>query len=452
VLVGLGLGVAVVGLGVYVATVDVLRPWHGESDLAVYQGAVTWWSGHRPLYAFRLQGTPYGFTYPPFAGYLMRPWAWVTRTQAMVVNEVASIAVLVAVLWWLVAPVATRHGWSQRAAVAAAVPLAYFLEPVRETLGLGQVNLYLAALVLLDVEALRRGSRLAGLGIGLATAVKLTPGLFIPYLLITGRRRAAGVATAACLGAAALAFGLAPATSVQFWTQLVFQTSRVGPTAAVANQSVLGLLTRLAGPHRSASGVLWLVVAGVVLVTGLARARRAHRRGDDLVGFVLVGLTACLLSPISWTHHLVWIVPAVVVLVDLAAGAPARALSRGRAHPAVPAVLAAGAAVVVFLVFALSVVWYFVNPAGGISSRSPAALLGADAYVLVMLGLLVLLPARGAGAGAAGALNRPGSGCVVLSSDGQGGSMGKARPGTTIGGGPRRGRGSPDRNLVRGRR
>jgi alpha-1,2-mannosyltransferase len=390
VLLGGAIGAAVAGLGLYVVVADVLRPWHGESDLAVYQGAVTWWSAHRPLYTFRLPGTPYGFTYPPFAAYLMRPWAWLSPTQAMVLNEVASVAALVATTAWLVAPVAARHGWPVRTAGLVAAPLAYFLEPVRETLGLGQVNLYLAALVLFDVAALRRGSRLAGIGTGLATAVKLTPGLFVLYLVVTGRWRAAGTAAGACLGAAALAFCLAPGTSVQFWTRLVFQTSRVGPTSAVANQSLLGLLTRVSGPHRPVGLVLWAAIAGAVLVVGLVRARSAHRHGDDLVGFTLTGLTACLVSPISWTHHLYWIVPAEVVLVDLAAGTPAWLRRRSRPVRAAAAV----AALVVFLVFALSVVWYFAVPAGGMRGGGLAAVLGADAYVLLMLGLLVLLPAR----------------------------------------------------------
>jgi alpha-1,2-mannosyltransferase len=388
---------AVACLSFYVWRVDVLRPWHGESDLAVYRGAVAWWFQHRPLYSFRLRGTPYGFTYPPFAAYLMRPWAWLGQTRAMVLNEMASVVALVATTWWLIRPVASRHGWPAWTTLAVAVPSAYFLEPVRETLGLGQVNLYLAALVLLDVEALRRGRRFAGVGIGLATAIKLTPALFIPYLLITGRRRAAGVATGTFLAAAGLAFGLSPSTSVQYWTHTMFQTSRVGPTGAVANQSLLGLLTRLAGAHLP-HGIAWAVL-GAVLVLGLARARSAHRRGDELVGVVLAGLTACLVSPISWTHHLYWIVPAVLVLVDLAAGTPpaVRAGSRPRRRPEVTAALASIAALVVFLVFASSVVWYFTTPAGSMRGTGPVAVLGADAYVVVMLGLLVLLPARRTG-------------------------------------------------------
>jgi alpha-1,2-mannosyltransferase len=388
VLLGAAFCLLAAGLGFYVAGIDVLRPWHGESDFAIYRGAVVWWSEHRPLYSFRLPGTRYGFTYPPFAAYAMRPWAWLTLNQGMVLNGVATVLVLVGIVRFLIAPVAARHGWPPRAAVVVAVPLAYFLDPVRETIGLGQVNLYLAALVLADLAALRRGSRLAGVGIGLATAIKLTPGLFIPYLLLTGRGRAAATAAGTFAAAGAVAFLLDPATSVRFWTDTLFQTSRVGPAGAVANQSLLGLLTRVVGPDRPES-LVW-AAAGAVLVVGLARAWRAHCRGDELVAFTLTGLTACLVSPISWTHHLFWIVPAEVVLVDLAAGTPT---ARWRHRPRAIAAVASVAAVAVFVVFSFSVVWYFSTHAGFVRGHDAATLLGADAYALVMLALL-LLPAR----------------------------------------------------------
>jgi alpha-1,2-mannosyltransferase len=159
--------------------------------------------------------------------------------------------------------------------------------------------------------------------------------------------------------------------------------------------------------------VLWAAIAGAVLVVGLVRARSAHRHGDDLVGFTLAGLTACLVSPISWTHHLYWIVPAEVVLVDLAAGTPA--WLRRRPWPVRPA--AAAAALVVFLVFALSVVWYFAVPAGGMRGRGLAAVLGADAYVLLVLVLLVLLPARQNATAVPPASNHPAGRTVGMSGE-----------------------------------
>src|SRR4051812_15955501 len=294
---------AVVALAVavwfYAFHLSPLFPWHREFDLKVYRGAVQWWLDHRPLYTFHRNRTPYGFTYPPFAALTMLPLAFVGQSTAMTLQVVANGLLVVAFTWWLVRPVADRHGWPRVFSVALAVPLIYALEPVRETIGYGQVNLYLAALVLLDVVGIRRGWRWAGVGTGLATAVKLTPALFILYFALTGRRRAAGVALGTCAAATVLAAAVSPSTSARFWTTELFQTSRVGRIDSVANQSLLGLLARLTGTPNPSTG-LWVLAAGAVVVAGLWRAVRAFRAGDELAGITLTGLTTCLASPISW--------------------------------------------------------------------------------------------------------------------------------------------------------
>jgi alpha-1,2-mannosyltransferase len=385
----------------------VYGPNHGFFDLKVYRGAIRWWLDGRPLYEFTQGRTSYGFTYPPFAAFCLLPLALLPLPAAATVLTAAGVAVVVVGTGWLVAPVARRHGWPAWFTVAVALPVVVVVEPVRETLGFGQVNLLLAALVLADVVALRRGSRWAGLGIGLATAVKLTPGVFLLYLVLTRRWRPAFVAAGAALGATLLAFGVAPGTSWRYWTSTLWDTSRVGLLDKTANQSIQGLLARTT----DGGTLLWAALAAVVLAAALWRAVRAHRSGDELVGVTLAGLGACLVSPISWTHHLVWVVPAVVVLVDVAAGTPLSAAAppwlRTRAR-AVAAGAAAGA-LVVLAVFVSSVVWYFeqhpAEEAEGIWTWAP----GENAYTVVLLALVLLLPVRrteevvSAGAGTAAA-------------------------------------------------
>ncbi|HEV7210201.1 MAG TPA: glycosyltransferase family 87 protein, partial [Blastococcus sp.] len=183
-------GALVAVLGWFTASVLVLPPAHRFFDLTVYRGAARWWLDHRSLYAFVRPGSSKGFTYPPFAVLCLLPTALVSQPTAIVVVTAASALLVVGTTWWLVGPVARRHRWPRWFAVALAVPLVFAMEPVRETLAWGQVNLFLVALVLADVAALQRGRRWAGIGIGLATAIKLTPGLFVVYLALSGRRRA----------------------------------------------------------------------------------------------------------------------------------------------------------------------------------------------------------------------------------------------------------------------
>ena len=298
-------------------------------------------------------------------------------------------AVLVVVTTaWIVAPVADRHGWPRWITLGVAVPLAFATEPVRETLGWGQIDLVVAALVLADVRALRRGRPWAGVGIGLATAIKVTPALFVVYLAGTRRWRAAGLACGT-LGVTVLA-GFLVDPSTRYWTRLLWQTDRVGHPTNPNDQSLLGLLARWpgAGPP---SRVLWAALAVAVLVAGLGRAVRLSRRGDDLAGVTVTGLTACLISPISWVHHLYWVLPAVVVLVDIAAGTPVAgpgAAPAGR-RPEAVRWAAAAAALVVTGAFACSLIWFFT-----LARPSPWTVAGENAYVFLMLGLVAGLPAR----------------------------------------------------------
>jgi alpha-1,2-mannosyltransferase len=365
-------------------------PVENSFDLSVYRGAVGWWLDGRPLYSYRFADSQYGFIYPPFAGLLMTPLAAVTQEVATVLVAAASGAVVVAGTWWLVAPVARRAGWTPWFAVGLAVPVVYLLEPVRSTIGLGNVNLFIAALVCADVVALRRGSRWAGVGIGLAAAVKLTPALFVLYLLLTRRRRPALTAVGTFLAAAALTFAVAPRTSWQYWTHEIWQTSRVASPDSPDNQSLMGMFARLADPGRP-STVLWALAAGGVLALAMWRAVRAFAQGDELVGVTLTGVAGFLISPLSWSHHLVWVVPAVAVLLDIAA-AP-------RWHEGTSRFLRVngrGAGAIRWAVLAVVVaalIWLY-DPHAEPRPDLLLDVLQRDTFVLAALALVVVLPIR----------------------------------------------------------
>jgi alpha-1,2-mannosyltransferase len=397
--------VAMVGVVAALVTYGLLAhaQRHGFFDLVIYRNAAQWWLDGNSLYTFvQPNSGGYGFTYPPFAALCMVPMAYLSLDAAAAITSIGSATAITLTTWWLLAPVARRHGWPRWFAVALAVPIVSALEPVRETVGFGQVNLFLIALVLADVVALRRGRPWAGAGIGLAMAVKLTPGLFVVYLLATRRWRAAGVAGGTFAAATLLAAMVDSGTSWQFWTHTLWDTSRVGRLDYVSNQSLLGVLARLTDPGEP-DRLLWLTLCVAVLGLLLWRAVRAFRAGDELVGVTLTGLATCLLSPISWTHHLFWVVPAVVVLIDVAAG---RGLHLGappwlRAHPGVVARVAGGAAVVTTAMFLFSVVWPFNHRAGEHYEDGLVGVLGENAYAIAVLALMFLLPIRAPEAAAA---------------------------------------------------
>ncbi len=281
---------------------------------------------------------PLPFTYPPFAALVLLPLSWVPLVVLKYLWHAGSLVALWFVVQRSMSLAGTRADggvvadplrWQRRAMYWTA--FAMWLEPVRTTLNYGQVNLLLAALVLAALSS--RSAAVAGIGVGLAAGIKLIPAISGLYFLVT-RRWSAALASAAVFVATVLAsFLLAPELSHRYWFELLGDASRIGPVASAINQSVRGALSRTAG-FDVGTGGLWLLAVGLVLVlAGLALAAAARAR-DVLAMIVVVQLIGLLISPVSWSHHWVWIVPALIWTVYGAA--------RGR-----PVVVAATAAWVV---------------------------------------------------------------------------------------------------------
>ncbi|MEW2082086.1 glycosyltransferase 87 family protein [Streptomyces sp. NPDC005283] len=396
--------------GLFLATVPLHRDWF---DLGVYYGAVDSWRHGGPIYDYLVPGTHYGFTYPPFAAVCMLPMTLVDWPSAVAISVLLNVAAAAAILYWSAVAAVRRQGWSRWFAFAVAGCLFALLEPVRDTFSFGQVNLLLLALVLSDAWLLsmarerfaERGDggrltehgdggrftshgrgrrftgvgRLAGVGIGLAAAIKLTPAVFIGYLLVTRRWRAAGTGAAVATGATLLAVWAAPGASRVYWTEAMWDTHRVGSLAYVSNQSWQGVLARLSEPA-APSRTVWALGVIVLLCVWAWRARQAVAAGDERAGFALTGLVACLISPVTWVHHLVWLLPALAVLID----------SGLRAKPGDPRRRRLLTwAVAIYVVLCSSVVWLWSWDATGVDG-----FLGSNTYVWISLGLLLALPVR----------------------------------------------------------
>ncbi|MBB5828047.1 glycosyltransferase family 87 protein [Micromonospora carbonacea] len=372
---------AVVGLALAVtAFLSVAAVRHGFFDLKVYYGALHFWvHDGGEIYDFLKPGTQYGFTYPPFAALVMLPMALLPWPAAIAVSVAASVVVSAVLIWWLLAPVARRCGWTGWFALAVALCLAAAFEPMRETVNFGQVNMLLLFLVAVDLlRLLPAGNRWAGVGIGLATAIKLTPGIFLVYLLVTGRWRAALTAAGTAAGATLVAAALFPDASREFWTSALWNTGRVGELAFVSNQSLQGVVARLNPEHPST--VAWLALVLATLAAWAWRSRAAARAGDEATGLALTGALMCLVSPVTWVHHLVWLLPGLILLVDNGTAAPARSRRRR--------VLLA-AAIIGYALLCSRIVWAWEKDFTGVDG-----FLGSNTYVWISLALLLFLPVR----------------------------------------------------------
>ncbi|CAM3119705.1 glycosyltransferase 87 family protein [Saccharomonospora xinjiangensis] len=312
-------------LAVVAGVLGWLFDWRLGVDSAVYRAGALTLLQSDPLYAGNTLGSePWWallpFTYPPAAALLFAPLAFFPVQVAWGVVAAVSFLALALVVRVTIASLPRQEGGLALLASAARITLVFTivffgLEPVWRTIFLGQINIILMALVVLDVLVLcRRDSRWGGVLVGIAAAVKLTPLIFIPHLLFTGRKWDAARALGTFAGLQALMFVIAPSDAVRFWTHTVFNQGRIGPMHWAGNQSLNGLLNRVTdlAPW---SSVAALGVGALLAPFAIWVMMRFHRRGQHLYALLVTAFYALLVSPVSWSHHWVWAVPLIVVLV-----------------------------------------------------------------------------------------------------------------------------------------
>jgi alpha-1,2-mannosyltransferase len=263
------------------------------------------------------------FTYPPFAALLAVPLAWVPWPVVQVGWVLALYGALAIAVWYAFRDLIARTGRYAPITLGVLVGALAYLQPVYDQIRFGQVGLFLVALCVADcVPGRTRWPR--GVLVGLATAIKLVPGVFLIYFLITGRREAAWNATLTAAAATLAGFAVLPGDSLDFWFGAVLDNDRVGANNGTTNQSINGMLQRLYLPDHVTS-LVWLAGIAVMAYFGFTLARRASLAGSSLTGsaaysaemagIAITGLLAVLLSPVGWIHHLVWIVLALGALV-----------------------------------------------------------------------------------------------------------------------------------------
>jgi alpha-1,2-mannosyltransferase len=264
-----------------------------------------------PLYDWPLSKIALKFTYTPFAAIFFAvvsfiPWSVLPR-----LSQVANLVFLILAAWCTMGALGYRD-WRTRlggALLGAAAGL--LTEPVYRTMYLGQINLLLMAGLIWDLRLPDR-HRYKGVATGLAAGIKLVPLVFIPYLLLTRRFRAAAVATTAFAGTLILGFVIIPGDSSAWWGRGLFvQDGRTGFVGWGGNQSLRGILTRLAGSVDGATAG-WVAAVLLVALIGLTCAVLLDRAGHAMLAILATVLVGLLDSPISWDHHWVWVVPGMM--------------------------------------------------------------------------------------------------------------------------------------------
>jgi alpha-1,2-mannosyltransferase len=253
---------------------------------------------------------PLQFLYPPFAALLAVPLALLPLPLVQIGWTTAGVLALVAVLH--------RYGLSGWVLSVVSMVAIYFVQPVLQTLAFGQLGIFLVALVVLDLapgpRLLPRRLLPEGVLTGVAAAIKLTPAIFVLYLLATGKRRAFVVSVITGLAVTAVSWAIVPRASLEFWSRLASgDTGLGGSIIYYTNQSVMADIVRVLGLG-SRPAIIGLALSAVVALAGVWAAMLWHRLGEVRFAVALCGVAGLLASPVSWLHHFVWVIPLAVSL------------------------------------------------------------------------------------------------------------------------------------------
>jgi alpha-1,2-mannosyltransferase len=289
-----------------------LIPWQPSTiDLQVYVYAVKDMLAGRDIFATTTPFWNLYFIYPPIAAILMTPLVFGPYLFWQVVWTGGLVWAQQSVLKRCGAP----RGW-KLGLIGIAVLLA--VEPIRTTLGYGQVNTILMALVVADLLPDAPGERRRipqGTLIGLAAAIKLTPALFVIFAFLIGKARVAITAMISFAVFTGIGAILLFRETLVFFGGLSGGETRTASPLYTGNQSLLGVFFRL-GDSSRVTALVGLAVSAILAVLGCLVAAHWWRQDEKAFAVALVGLTTCLASPLSWTHHYVWILPMAMAVLS----------------------------------------------------------------------------------------------------------------------------------------
>lgn len=266
------------------------------------------------VYADQTPDFPLPFTYPPFAAVVFYPLHLLPFGLVAFFWQLGTMAALYGVVR-LCQRLLGESATAGRRVAMLWTAVGIWTEPLRSTFDYGQINVILALAVLYAVYSGRWW--VSGLCVGLAAGVKLTPAIAGVYLAGVRRWAAAVFSAVVFAGTVAISVWVTGDQARRYFTELLGDAHRVGPIGTSFNQSWRGGISRILG-HDAGYGPAVLIAVAVTAVLALLAWRALNSdpaRPDPLGLLLVVELFGLLASPISWTHHWVWLVPLMIWLL-----------------------------------------------------------------------------------------------------------------------------------------
>jgi alpha-1,2-mannosyltransferase len=309
---------ALVGAAIVIYGLVLSQGGLKHQDFGVYLNAARDIVHGQPLYSAFLHH-PFpdatlrpAYIYPPSFALLVAPLGLLPDGVAaaiwMAVQQASLAVAVVVVLRWL-----RPTGW----AVAALLFATLTFYPLWVDVVQGQANLLVLLLVTVGIVGIIKGRPAAGAAIGAAAALKLTPLILVVWLLLDRRYRAAAFVFGGFAIVSAAGALLRFHDTVAYFGQVL--PALAPGTAFYANQSLAGLLDRTLSPNPYTQPWIAVPWTSVLLVAGAAiltlwwwfqtRRQTAQARAAAFIPLI------ALLSSVTWTHHLVILLPLIWLCV-----------------------------------------------------------------------------------------------------------------------------------------
>jgi hypothetical protein len=169
--------------------------------------------------------------------------------------------------------------------------------------------------------ASRERWRLAGVGLGVATLLKVSPGLLLAYLVLRRKWEALAAAVATWVVMLGVAAIVGRPGDVWVWLHDVSGEVSKGDVN-VDNQALPAFIARLFTGRTNLNDQVplgdWRFLAYAIGAAGLLALWRATRRQAlDPLDLGILVLVALLAGPISWDHYAAWAVIPLVLVCDV---------------------------------------------------------------------------------------------------------------------------------------
>lgn len=257
------------------------------------------------------KGETLPFTYPTFAAIVFYPLHFLPFWLVAFLWQVAQIAGI-----YVCIRISQRFvGGESRRVALLWTAVAVWLEPVASSIQTGQIGIFLMLAVLYAAYSTRWW--LSGLLIGIGAGIKLTPAITGFYFVGMRRWGTAVFSAVVYFATVGLAFLILPSDTNRYFPRQMLKAGQSLPTGSSWNQSWLGGIARILGhdpgPHPVVIGAV--VVTAVLCVLAWRALGSIAGERDRLGSLLVVQLFGLMVSPVSWIHHWVWVVPLIIWLI-----------------------------------------------------------------------------------------------------------------------------------------